>query len=244
MGGVPVDLRSVALSVNDTIASGLIIGVVQGLANSYPKLQKWINDNTTDDGKKIFATATGQCFKSFMWENFRKDVLGLIKGSNDGTLFTVKGNPLDDKLLSEMTSRNKMGALCDTDNRAVPRKPMYIYQGIKDYVVPIATVDALVAKWAKKGTTIEYAKDTKALHVGLVFKGHAQNVKWIEDRFEGRPNPAEKYSQRKEALVTIDASDIRSDESKEFLGEKRCKTIEKHYDVNYADKPNKPFFYT
>ncbi|MCO5586163.1 hypothetical protein L7F22_040102 [Adiantum nelumboides] len=76
MGGVPVDLRSVALSVNDTIASGLIIGVVQGLANSYPKLQKWINDNTTDDGKKIFATATGPVFQKLHVGKFQKGRFG------------------------------------------------------------------------------------------------------------------------------------------------------------------------
>lgn len=244
MGGVPVDLRAVALSVNDTIASGLIIGVVQGLANTYPKLQEWIDKNTTKQGKEVFATARNKCFKSFMWENFRKDVLDLVQGDSDGTLFAVKGNPLDDNLLHEMTSRNQMGLLCDSDERAVPRKPIFIYQGIKDYVVPIATVDALVEKWSKKGATIEYVKDPSALHVGLVFKGQARNVKWIEDRFEGRENPADKSHERGEALVSTETLSVESEEAKGVLGLGQCKTIQGHYDAHYLDQPNKPFFYT
>lgn len=177
MGGVPANLLSCAISVNDSIAAGLIIGIFQGLvrqegkvtggsrpiddclpfqANAYPPLQQWVDTNSTKEGKAVFQVARTKCFASFITDSFLKDVLNLVPDStfNDHTkYFSMDTNPLLEPIPLSIVQENGLGAAftATKESKLIPKVPIYIYQAISDYVVPIDTIDTLVKMWSSNG---------------------------------------------------------------------------------------------
>ena len=173
IGGLPSDLTAIAERVNKTIAAGLIIGVMQGLANAYPELQEWLDANANDTGRKALSDAKKTCFGSVMSSNFSKDVLGSY-------FDPAVGSPLTQQLPQQILADNRLG-----NNGQTPLMPMHIYHSLNDEVVPIKVNDNLVTAWASNGATIDYTRDTASEHVVLSFTGCAAAIDWIQARFDG-----------------------------------------------------------
>ncbi|PWN49095.1 LIP-domain-containing protein [Violaceomyces palustris] len=222
-GGTPVDLEAIAYKVDGGIASGLIVGVIQGLSNIYPDLQSWSDDNLTEEGKIRFKEASENCFGKVMLSNFMKVVLG--SAGKAGGYFKPK-NPLKMKVPKRVLSENLLG----DEAQPVPDMPIYIYQSLHDEVVPFETVDKLVEKWGAKGATIEYTRDELSAHMILAFTGTPRAMEWLEDRMKGKPNPA----QPGKPLIRTVVTSLADDSSVQILGKKRRDRLENFMTENYV----------
>jgi Secretory lipase len=238
-GGVPLDLKQVAYHVNNGLAAGLIIGVMQGLCNINKTLNDWLQANTNDYGKKALQVAKTKCFWSFMPENAFKDILNMVPGGSgkDAGYFTVQGDPLSAPIPTEVMQFNQLTLefTKTKDKKLIPKVPIYLYESIPDEVVPINIVDDLVKLWSSNGAIIQYSRVEIWKHVGTIFAMQSQNVQWISDRMEGKPIDP------KDAYQKDISTDINDDDSKAVLGEERGENLAKYYDEKY-EKTNKPWW--
>ncbi|EST07618.1 Lipase, secreted [Kalmanozyma brasiliensis GHG001] len=203
MGGLPSNLGAIAKWTNKGVAAGLIVGVMQGLANAYPTLQAWLNEHANATGKAALAMASVKSFGVIMQSNFEKDVLGTYFDTTD---------LLAESLPADIVAQNTLAA-----GEQWPRTPCQIYQSLHDEVVPHETTDTLVAAWSKHGACIDYTKDELSAHVVLCFTGCAMAVRWMQDRFDGKKTVAEPGKPNEETVLTsLDTSD-----ATETLGKER-----------------------
>ncbi|KAN0063127.1 hypothetical protein ACQY0O_004291 [Thecaphora frezii] len=225
MGGLPCDLKASARRVNKTIAAGLFVGVMAGLSNAYPELQSWLDTHASEAGKKAFADAKVTCFGPVMKNNINVDVLT--------TLF-ISGlvDPLESKVPAQVLEDNKLAT-----GGATPTVAVQIYHSLNDEVAPIATVDALVESWANSGSTIEYVRDTLSEHVTLSFTGCAAAIRWIENRFEGVPMPA----QPGKPLITTVITSLDNEEARAVLGSSRQAELQNLLETKYK-QPNRKWW--
>ncbi|PWN36665.1 LIP-domain-containing protein [Meira miltonrushii] len=235
-GGVPKDLKQVAYHVNNGLAAGLIIGVMQGLANINKTLNDWLQANTNEYGKKALEVAKTESFWDFMPQNAFKDILNMVPGGTgkDAGYFTVEGDALSPPPPKEALEFNQL-ALEFTktkDKKLIPKVPIFLYERIPDEVVPIAIIDDLVDLWSSNGAIIQYTRVKVWMHVGAIFAMQSQNVAWIADRMDGKPIEA-KDAYKKDLDTNIDDK-----ESEAVLGKERCGSLAKFYNTIYG-KPKR-----
>lgn len=194
MGGLPSDLKACAEWTNKGIAAGLIVGVMQGLANAYPDLQEWLDQHANKTGKAALQMALTKSFGAIMASSVDKDVVG--------TYFDVP-NLIEALLPASIIAENKLGS-----HEHYPIVPCQIYQSLHDEVVPYKTTDDLVVAWSSQGACIDYTRDTLSAHVVLCFTGTAMAIRWMQDRFDGKPTQAQPGRPNVETVVTsLDTSD-------------------------------------
>ncbi|GAK63510.1 lipase [Moesziomyces antarcticus] len=194
MGGLPSDFKACGQRTNKDVAAGLLVGIMQGLANAYPELQDWLDLHANKTGKAALQKALTKSFGVVMSSCAFQDVLG--------TYFDVP-DLLADPLIARIMAENKLGVAED-----VPQMACQVYQSLHDEVVPYRTTDDLVVAWSAKGACIDYTKDTLSAHVVLCFTGCAMAIRWIQDRFDGKPTRAQPGQPRVETVLTsLDTND-------------------------------------
>ena len=194
MGGLPNDLKAIAEWTNKGIAAGLIVGVMRGLANAYPELEEWLDQHANKIGKAALQLALTKSFGVIMANTLEKDVLGTYFDTPDLLTATVPAQVIAD---------NKMGS-----NEHTPTVPCQIYQSLQDEVVPYKTTDDLVVAWSAQGACIDYVRDTLSAHIVLCFTGSPMAIRWMQDRFDGKPTQAQPGKPSVETVVTsLDTSD-------------------------------------
>lgn len=230
-GGVPLDLKKVAYHVNDGVAAGLIVGVMQGLCNIDQKFCEWLQANTNEHGKEALQVAKDKCFDSFMARNAYKDILNMKPGGTgkEAGYFTIQNDPFSAPTPTEVLQSNQLAlAFTQTkDQKLIPKVPMFLYESIPDEVVPIEIVDELVKLWSENGAKIQYNRVKGWLHVGTIFAMQSQNVQWIADRMDGKPVNQEDVYQKD---ISTEVNDT---DSKAVLGNERGNALAKHYDEKY-----------
>ncbi|CEH13698.1 Lipase, secreted [Ceraceosorus bombacis] len=215
LGGLPVDLKQIAMHVNNTLVAGVIVGVVQGLANTYPQLQQYLADSLTSAASNFFSQAKLTGFWSVVRASAGADILGLISGntSSDPSYFKPTFDLMTDKVPAMVMEENRMGA----DPKQVPRKPLLIACSLHDEIVPIKAPDELVERWGKGGATIEYIRDQLSAHALLSFTSYSACVRWMGERLEGKANEAKAGKPWIRNLTTT----LTDDGDEELLGKRR-----------------------
>lgn len=194
MGGLPNDLKAIAEWTNKGFGAGLIVGAMQGLANAYPDLQKWLDAHANKTGKAALLMALTKSFGVLMAATLDKDVLGTYFDTPD---------LLQAALPASIIAENKMGS-----HEHVPTVPCQIYQSLHDEVVPYETTDDLVAAWSAQGACIDYTRDTLSEHIVLCFTACAMAIRWLQDRYDGKPTQAQPGKPSVETVLTsLDTSD-------------------------------------
>ncbi|SJX61740.1 related to lipase family [Sporisorium reilianum f. sp. reilianum] len=194
MGGLPNDLKAIAEHTNKGIGAGLIVGVMRGLANAYTDLNDWLDQHANKTGSAALQMALTKSFGVIMAHSFEKDVLGTYFDTPDLLTATVP---------AQILAENKMGA-----NKLVPTVACQIYQSLHDEVVPFKTTDDLVVAWSSQGACIDYVRDTLSAHIVLCFTGCPMAIRWMQDRFDGKPNAAQPGKPNVETVVTsLDTSE-------------------------------------
>ncbi|SNX83235.1 related to lipase family [Melanopsichium pennsylvanicum] len=220
MGGLPNNLKAIAEWTNKGICAGLIVGVVQGLANAYPDLQEWLDQHANKTGKAALQMALTKSFRVIMKDSAMKDVLGTYFDTPD--LLTAA-------LPASIIAENAMGT-----DELFPSVPCLIYQSLHDEVVPYKTTEDLVVAWSSQGACIDYVRDKLSAHVVLVFTGCPMAIRWMQDRFEGKPTKGQPGSPSVETVMTsLDTSDASL-----TLGKQRQRDMQTLLENQYK-KPNR-----
>lgn len=240
VGAAPTNLRETALSVNNSIAAGLIIGVLQGLSNIYPELSQFLQENMNKRGKVELNKARTGCFYEFMPSNMCANVLGVQDNQGvNRTGYFVTQDPLDQPIPKKVLNGNLLDihSSIKGKNAEAPMAPIFVYHSIADRVAPIQEMDTLLEYWGTNGATIKYDRLKVWEHVSGAFAAHSQNLQWISSRLERRP--LEIPSGR---LTVADVNTLIDDEeSKIILGSDRAQALARFYRNKYLRK-SRPWF--
>ena len=173
-GGVPGDLRAVALASNGGAFAGFTVDATIGLHTAYPSLP--FDSLLNDTGKQLVANLRTLCLTGTVaagagakTENLTTDGLSLDQ------LFQIWGGAVD---------AQKLGVGLGT--AYTMRFPVLQYHGLLDEVVPTAVEDAVHAAYCQGGVTTQqnlYAAD----HLLADNQAIGDVVAWLTDRFGGRP---------------------------------------------------------
>lgn len=220
MGGLPNNLHACAEWTNEGIGAGLIVGVMQGLANAYPDLQDWLDKNANKIGKSALQMALTKSFGVIMEKTFKVNVLG--------TYFDVQ-SVLQDPVVAPIMANNSLGRTTE-----YPTIPCLIYQSMHDEIVPYKTTDNLVATWSKQGARIDYIKDELSAHVILCFTGFPMALEWLQGRFDGLPDRGQPGTPFVDQVVTA----LDTSEATLILGKERQADMQKLLQYQYI-KPSR-----
>ncbi|KAG2181904.1 hypothetical protein INT43_006829 [Umbelopsis isabellina] len=169
MGGTPSDVNATVNAVNKGPSAGLIPAGFFGLAQQYPELYAYIQSHLLPNKKAAFNSAESQCLGTVGVQFAYQDVFSYFKP-----------NFLNGFVPEVILAENKMG-------RFKPRIPLYMYHSINDEIVPFAPTQALVKKYCKEGSRIQFVEDSSTHHGTLAIVGATDAFVWVIERMNGTP---------------------------------------------------------
>ncbi|MFF4740396.1 lipase family protein [Streptomyces sp. NPDC001262] len=166
-GGVPADLLKTADFNNGNIGAGLILMAAVGQNAAYPELhlERYLNDR----GRSSVDFLKHHCVVI-------NGVAGLFKRISD---VTVK-NPLYEPDWQRVLRLSQLGT-------QAPDRPVYLYHGAIDELIPYAVGKQLRADWCAKGATVRWTSLPLAEHVVGAIAGAVPSADWLAARFAGEP---------------------------------------------------------
>lgn len=176
-GGVEVDLGNVARKVDGGFWSGVYFGAVAALVNGYPEVN--VTALTNDKGKAMLAKAQTMCLGQFLTGAPDPLLNFAYKKMKDHV--TVP-DLLEVPAVKQIITENRLG-------QRLPGAPVYIYEGTVDELMPIADVDALVAKYCAQGVKVQYTR-TRNDHLLLAVTGFGKAFDYLVDRLNDVPVPS------------------------------------------------------
>ncbi|WP_020667334.1 lipase family protein [Amycolatopsis nigrescens] len=167
-GGVPADLKEMFNHNNGNLGSGLLILGIIGLARAFPEagVQAILNDK----GRKLFADNNDAC-------------------TLDVALFHPFERIESYTTVPNVTESPQAKFLFDTNNagQRTPGMPFYNYQGLADEFVPVGPADRLLEKYCGAGGTVQKSRMPFAGHIVGEAVGADGALKFLTDRFDGKP---------------------------------------------------------
>lgn len=158
-GGVPANLTSTIINIDDTFYSGFVPPMIAGLAKptSYGKqLKPVIDDIFNPRGRELIEAANDRCPIS--------ELLTFFEMSITSTKFQKLGPGIfQEPTFADILSHNTMGVV----KSETPTAPTFIYHGVKDEIFPYADVEALTDSWCEKGAAVHFITYENAGHVPL-----------------------------------------------------------------------------
>ncbi|QBJ95583.1 hypothetical protein ERC79_06065 [Rhodococcus sp. ABRD24] len=153
--------------------AGLQTMVLASTGRVFPDAGREIDARLTPEGRAALAAQSDQCVASTVVNNLFRDNTGY---------WTV---PLTELLqvpaVAAAIEQTKLGG-------TAPTAPVYLYSGVNDEIVPIATVDRLADTYCAGGTPLTYRRDEISLHATLIVTGAADALNWLGDRIGGEPS--------------------------------------------------------
>ncbi|MCD9144821.1 lipase family protein [Streptomyces albireticuli] len=166
-GGVPADLLKTADYNNGGIGAGLVLMAAAGQNAAYPELglDRYLNDR----GRHFIALMRERCVGI-------EAAAGLFKKISDVTV----RNPLYEADWQRVLRSSDLG-------RHAPDRPVYLYHGVIDELIPYETGKRLRADWCGKGATVQWKSLPLGEHVLGVITESVPAANWLADRFAGKP---------------------------------------------------------
>jgi hypothetical protein len=175
-GGVPGDLRAVALASNGGAFAGFTVDATIGLHTAYPSLP--FDALLNDTGKQLVANLRTLCLTGTVAAGAGARTENLTTGGLSlDQLFQIWGDAVD---------AQKLGVGLGTTYTI--RFPILQYHGLLDEVVPTSVEDAVHTAYCQGGVTTEqklYAAD----HLLADNQAIGDVVSWLTDRFAGKSTP-------------------------------------------------------
>ncbi|HWE89911.1 MAG TPA: lipase family protein [Pseudonocardiaceae bacterium] len=164
-GGVPADLVSVSLALNNAKGFGFLMAALIGLDNAY---NLGLNNDLNSAGQAaVKELTTNDCLYELI-TNFA--------GKNINTYFST--NPLGSAAFSTAYSTNKLGS-------TPPKVPVYDYGGTNDQFVAYPQQLTLAHTYCSAGVNLTW-KDYPSDHIGLIYNGNADALAWIKGVLAGQ----------------------------------------------------------
>ncbi|HEX3491650.1 MAG TPA: lipase family protein, partial [Streptosporangiaceae bacterium] len=170
-GGTPANLQAVENNINGSPFFAFLAGSAIGFNAAYPKLD--LPAELTARGKAALAKLDTMC-----------QVQGLLRFAfrriQDYTVGAI--NP---------ASQPKWRAVLDDNNlgKLAPRVPLLQYHGLIDEVIPWKVEVALHRQYCALGVTTQLT-GFPGDHVLAQVEAQGDVVRWLADRFAGRPAPS------------------------------------------------------
>lgn len=171
--GSPVgDLGNTFRRLNGTVFSGLPGLVVAALADIYPGLNRVIAEHATVEGRKLLDRLHRMTTVEAIIRMFRTDMADLV----DLPLEQI----LDGPAVSEVFHDTKLGV-------AAPVPPVLIVQAVHDEIISVDDIDELADTYLAGGADVTYHRDMFSEHLLLHPFSAPMALRWLTDRFAGRP---------------------------------------------------------
>jgi len=171
--GSPVgDLGHTFRRLNGSIYSGLPAMVVAALTHIYPELDRIIAEHATPDGKALLARIEKMTTAHAMIALAGKDMASLIDSPLEEILLTPEVQHVFDSI--------KLGT-------AAPTFPVLIVQAVHDRIISVDDIDELTETYTRGGANVTYHRDMLSEHLLLHPMSAPMTLRWLRDRFAGRP---------------------------------------------------------
>ncbi|MGY4708776.1 lipase family protein [Mycolicibacterium sp. CBM1] len=171
--GSPVgDLGHTFRKLNGTYLAALPALVVSALAKTYPDLNRVIEQNATDEGLALLRRLERMTTAEAVIRLFRTDFDNLVYPPLEEILATPEVQYVFDNI--------KLG-------KAVPDLPVLIVQAVHDSVIAVEDIDDLAHAYSTGGAKVTYHRDGFSEHMLLHPMSAPMTLRWLTDRFEGRP---------------------------------------------------------
>ncbi|MEV6277792.1 lipase family protein [Nocardia sp. NPDC051832] len=171
-GGVAAADFAAALRHNNRgLYTGLLTGVLAGMANEYPEFRQLLRENVDPLGQLLIASKFVLCHPMGTALVPFYDFLAAFRG----------GDPLSHPVVQKIIAENSLG-------QRTPSVPVYIYHAQNDEILPNAGVDRLVDKYcAENAPSVTYVRELLAEHISGVFTHLPGAFHWLRDRLDGHP---------------------------------------------------------
>ncbi|CAO3609205.1 unnamed protein product [Cunninghamella blakesleeana] len=169
-GGTPSNLNATLNTANKGPFSGLIAAGINGLANQYPDVAKYVDKTLIPSKKKDFYKANKMCLAEVVLHYPLKDMSSYFK----------RKDYLDDPVAAKALNRNILG------KSKPPKFPIFMYHSEKDEIIPYAPAADLYQTWCKQGANIHFVKDKLSEHIILFVTGGANAINFLDDRFNNK----------------------------------------------------------
>ncbi|GGY09228.1 lipase family protein [Streptomyces hiroshimensis] len=166
-GGVPADLLKVAEFNDGGIGAGLVLMGAIGQNAAFPELD--LGSYLNGKGRQQVDFLKKHCVAV-------DAAASLFKRISDVTV----RNPLNEADWQRVLHASDLGT-------RAPDRPVYLYHGTADELIPYAGARQLRADWCTKNATVQWKALPLAGHVTGVIAESAPAAGWLADRFAGRP---------------------------------------------------------
>ncbi|KWX68576.1 lipase family protein [Mycobacterium sp. NAZ190054] len=171
--GSPVgDLGHAFRRLNGSIYSGLPAMVVAALTHIYPDLERIIAEHATEDGKAMLNRIEKMTTAHAMLALVFKDMAHMVDRPLEEILLTPEVQHVFDSI--------KLGT-------AAPKVPLLIVQAVHDRIISVDDIDALTETYTRGGASVTYHRDMFSEHLLLHPMSAPMTLRWLRDRFAGRP---------------------------------------------------------
>lgn len=169
VGGMPADLTTVARFIDGGPFAGFEFAVADSLARAYPSagIPALLNAHGVRDFQAIRGLCQDAILATFAFHTL----------SHDATVT----DPLAVPAVAAALTQNKLGVA------GAPQVPIYDYHVDTDEVVPVGQDDATVQLWRANGARVQVVRDVVGGHVGEYAKRLPAAVRFLQDRFDGKP---------------------------------------------------------
>ncbi len=171
--GSPVgNLGNTFRRLNGSKFSGLPALVISALAKTYPGLERVVAEHATEEGRATLKRLERMTTLEAIIRMFRADMDDLVHPPLEQVLAMSE--------VQEVFDAIRLG-------RTVPTPPVLLVQAVHDSVIHIDDIDELAHLYTEGGAQITYHRDMFSEHMLLHPMSAPMTLRWLTDRFAGRP---------------------------------------------------------
>ncbi|MDT5340166.1 MAG: hypothetical protein QOD90_5671 [Mycobacterium sp.] len=171
--GSPVgDLGHTFRRLNGSFFSGLPAMVVAALSHVYPDLDRVINEHVTVEGKAMLTDIQRMTTAHAVIKLIGKDMDDMVDEPLENILRSPEVQHVFDSI--------KLGT-------AAPSIPVLVVQAVHDRIVSVGDIDELTDTYSSGGADVTYHRDMLSEHMLLHPLSAPMTLRWLRDRFAGRP---------------------------------------------------------
>lgn len=171
--GSPVgNLGNTFRRLNGSKFSGLPALVISALAKTYPGLSRVVEEYATDEGRATLKRLEGMTTLEAIVRMFRADM--------DDLVYPPLDEVLDMPEIQEVFEAIRLGT-------TVPTPPVLLVQAVHDSVIAVEDIDELAHLYTVGGAQLTYHRDLFSEHMLLHPMSAPMTLRWLIDRFAGRP---------------------------------------------------------
>lgn len=172
LGSPVADPGSVARRLNRSFFAGLAALMIAALTDVLPGARRVVDEHATGEGRALLDELHTMTTVGAVWRLRHVDI---------GDYVDVTAEELWDlPAVREVFDETRLG-------QSVPTPPVLVLQAVHDRIIGVDAVDHLVDTYRSGGATVTYHRDPFCGHLLLHPVSVPMTLRWLRDRFTGRP---------------------------------------------------------